>query len=888
MTDSAAPTRAPSLATENRPPRSSLASLLPGPSAGTTTSRRKRADLISIKQQLALVLDNRDHDHDNDANNNVAEQYWHGLTEFVVGKITRHELGQVLERTFTHHSVDRQRAVNLHNALLLSILYNTTRATLPSSSIRHHGFNPRGAKKRNLFTLLGQGGYEGDEETDEQAHRRKQLKRTVLSVGKRERQEIKANANNNDRLLGRRRRGGDEDDLTSTTNLTTTTTTTTTTRETVGTAMRTSRGGQGSLVNEFVPKAYMNRGDEDLSGQLTSTPLTRTNFTQEYNRLIQAPLCCESRALPDADTLTDRMTLIAYEEGMLDGTDGAATATLLSNAVDSYIKQILSSAISLVRGPAPAPQSSLVDARRDRSTFAPAVATRATGTTTTTLAPHPETSSPGTPPPPPPPPVRATTTSQSPKQQQQQCRRRRRNERPLTISDFHALFAIEPALVGPNGSTHSSAVERMYALAPASDSDDESTTASAFEDERDGVAATTKTTGDVAAAAARDANGDTFMTAHQAAAGTLDQATTTTTTNDHDDDKDGDGGDTTASANQSQQQGSSGKMPRLSTASRNRTLSFYGSARPLVDSASAHTTGLASTASSSSLTGAGALGDQVGAGGGGGGEGSASGGGRTKFLLDPTSLHGVPEGHPDVPHVASVSGLPPPLLSSNNHSATQSTTTTNVEPGFNGGPASSSSNVTTYATGSANANHSQQQQQTLSPKSLSLRNSLFPELANPSAAAAATGSNGSVAGGASSHAGGEGDAAARRQGGKNGNGTTTDEADSELDDLVDQVVGDAQKGGSKHSMSTTTTTSGGAGGSGTPSGGGGLKIKLGGATAGTVTPTGASSSNVPTPGGSGGGGTKSAGDNNSKDKDLGRKLWEVVDSVRLLDGVLDP
>lgn len=64
-----------------------------------------------------------------------------------------------------------------------------------------------------------------------------------------------------------------------------------------------------------------------------------------------------------------------------------------------------------------------------------------------------------------------------------------------------------------------------------------------------------------------------------------------------------------------------------------------------------------------------------------------------------------------------------------------------------------------------------------------------------------------------------------------------------------------------------------------------MKIKLGGQTTGTVTPTG-----VATPGGTGagpnqGGAPKSASE---KDKEMGRKLWEVVDSVRLLDGVLDP
>ena len=44
-------------------------------------------------------------------------------------------------------------------------------------------------------------------------------------------------------------------------------------------------------------------------------------------RCLQAPLCCESRSLPDVDTLQDRMSLLAYESGIAEGAD--STVALL-------------------------------------------------------------------------------------------------------------------------------------------------------------------------------------------------------------------------------------------------------------------------------------------------------------------------------------------------------------------------------------------------------------------------------------------------------------------------------------------------------------------------------------------------------------------------------
>lgn len=70
--------------------------------------------------------------------------------------------------------------VQLHNALLLSILYNTTKSTLPSSSHRHLGW-----QKRRKRDASGQKIENGDP-------KKRKLKATIMAIGKFERGEIKS------------------------------------------------------------------------------------------------------------------------------------------------------------------------------------------------------------------------------------------------------------------------------------------------------------------------------------------------------------------------------------------------------------------------------------------------------------------------------------------------------------------------------------------------------------------------------------------------------------------------------------------------------------------------------------------------------------------------
>ncbi|GAA5968640.1 hypothetical protein JCM21900_006410 [Sporobolomyces salmonicolor] len=668
-----------------------LPSLLPSP----LSPPPKRADVVSLKLRLAALLPTH-----------AGQAYWSAFTDFVLGRINRIELGEVLARCFKGES--KADAVKLHNALLLSILYNTTRPYLPPSSIRHTGFLPRG-KKRALHGFTGS-------LTAAQEQKRRKLKESVMSLGRRERGEIKllGSAAQGEAGIAKKGKGVEQEEEER--------------RERarrlgrgegLAGAMGASRAGGAEVETDGVPKGLREREREGVA-----LPPT---LPQDYLRLVQTPLCCESRMLPDAATLQDRMLLLAYEEGMVEGVE-ARTAGLVSGAIDHYLKNMISSVISLVRDPSnlpsavPPPRTSPLSAAPSPSTFAPA----------------------GAPPVPPaaPSPPAADAEEDEPFLRQ-----------PLTIADFHALFAISPGLLGPGGSTHSGAVERMYAVPPMDDSSDEEPGEGGEEPLEDPPAN---------AATAQDEAGDIKTT---------DTAPTKPQT--------------------------AGKGPRLTaTASRARTSSFYGSARPLPPPPAPSST----TAE------------------------------RVKFILDPSSLHGVPEGHPDVPHLLSTpSALQPPLSADPANSA---------GAGAHAPHPSGLGAAPPVGAGGAAAGG-------LSPKSLSLRNSLFPELA-ASASSTLAGRLGTAAAAASGEA---------------GNGTTTDDG-GDSDDHA-------------HTSGAPTPANG--------AGAGGLKIKLGGAMTGTAGGGGAAAlaKGAATGGGAG-------GKPNDKDKEAGRKLWDVVDSVKLLNGVLPP
>lgn len=69
---------------------------------------------------------------------------------------------------------------------------------------------------------------------------------------------------------------------------------------------------------------------------------------QAVARALQAPLCVESKHLPDLDGIKDRMTLLAVENGMPGGVQPQAAAMVLS-ALQSHLQNVATSIITKIR-----------------------------------------------------------------------------------------------------------------------------------------------------------------------------------------------------------------------------------------------------------------------------------------------------------------------------------------------------------------------------------------------------------------------------------------------------------------------------------------------------------------------------------------------------------
>ncbi|GAA6043858.1 hypothetical protein JCM8097_001191 [Rhodosporidiobolus ruineniae] len=697
-----------------------LPALLPSPSSPPP----KRADVVSLKLRLAALLAP-----------GKAQLYWAALGEFMVGRVTRSELDEAMSSAFKGDH--RSEATKLHNALILSILYNTTRPFLPPSSVRHSGFHPRGAKKRGAL------GVAGEDDDAASRKRRRLLKSVVMALGRRERAELKllgAGGNGGATAAASSKKGkpaGDDEER----------------RrqrreqfrisEAVG---GTSMGGASDLEPDGLPRLLKQKERDGV--QLPSS------LAQDYKRLAQTPLCCESRLLPDSETLRDRMLGLAFEDGLIEGVEGRA-ATLLHDAVEHHLTAMIASVISLVRGTLPAVPTPRTTASANNS-----AASTPTPLPSSTFAPAGSAPTPkqALRPPLSPSPTGEQTAPDADVELHERL--------PLTIGDFHALFAISPGLLGqyPNVG----AVERMYAIPPPDDdsSDEESDQEQVAHEQarstlqQDAVRAKRAGEEDTIMLDAPPPNAGPAKPPHPAVASLAGPSSTT-------------------SAGEGVR---AGKQPRLS---RSRASSFYGAKRPVPTSHPSTT----------------------------------DANGKARFVLDPSSLHGVPEGHPDVPHLIAT----PQPLSTAMFSGMAGSSGATPAP-----PAALDAGVPGAASG-------------LSPKSLSLRNALFPELA-------ASGAAGGTSSGAQTPAG----AAAGATGG-DGNGTT-DAGESDTEDEAHAQPGTASAAG------------------------GGLKIKLGSAASGQAGPAGqrASVSGVAGP----------PQTTNERDREAGRKLWEVVDSVGLLDGVL--
>ncbi|KAK9722392.1 hypothetical protein K7432_002696 [Basidiobolus ranarum] len=72
------------------------------------------------------------------------------------------------------------------------------------------------------------------------------------------------------------------------------------------------------------------------------------NYISEVNKGYQAPLCYDSKELPDGEILHERMTTIALEHGLLNGVT-PDSIEVLQYALESHLKTIISNCIYKVR-----------------------------------------------------------------------------------------------------------------------------------------------------------------------------------------------------------------------------------------------------------------------------------------------------------------------------------------------------------------------------------------------------------------------------------------------------------------------------------------------------------------------------------------------------------
>ncbi|KAF9950365.1 hypothetical protein BGZ72_007968 [Mortierella alpina] len=77
-------------------------------------------------------------------------------------------------------------------------------------------------------------------------------------------------------------------------------------------------------------------------------PIAQPGLLTEYNRGAYAPLCFDSKELPDFEAMKDRMTAVAMENGLMAGVQEGAVELML-HALESHIKSIISNCIIKLR-----------------------------------------------------------------------------------------------------------------------------------------------------------------------------------------------------------------------------------------------------------------------------------------------------------------------------------------------------------------------------------------------------------------------------------------------------------------------------------------------------------------------------------------------------------
>ncbi|KAF9106395.1 hypothetical protein BGX27_009185 [Mortierella sp. AM989] len=225
------------------------------------TDKDGRLDVLLLKQQLAEALGEN------------GPSYWQALTDFVSGKLNRQEFD-----FYANLYLSRKNAP-LHNQFILANIHNAQKEAPPPS-------------KGSVGWGKGKKGKDGKLQKEKDPKRRK-IKNQILSLGKSERERIKALKHKN----------------------------------------------SGAIKQKL---------KEHRVSRPMAPAISQQVQLAEYNRGAHAPLCFESKELPDFESMRDRMTAVAMENGLMGGVQEGAVELML-HALESHIKGIISNCIIKLR-----------------------------------------------------------------------------------------------------------------------------------------------------------------------------------------------------------------------------------------------------------------------------------------------------------------------------------------------------------------------------------------------------------------------------------------------------------------------------------------------------------------------------------------------------------
>ncbi|KAN0061203.1 hypothetical protein ACQY0O_006938 [Thecaphora frezii] len=287
-----------------------------------STKRPVRADTLDLKQKLAVALGDN------------GTRYWQTFVQFCKGAISRSEFEELAQKCL------KSEHVHLHNALILGILYNAS-ADVPGPSSSRRGGRNRVRRRLPDGTLVS------DDESDDDQPSKKRLRTLVAGLSKKDRMRLK-NLENAGKL-GANAAGG---------------------------ALGLGWAGAAADMLEKKRKEEEKRkvvedrrkvreiksaiGAKDWKGQALQAAnhveavrgRLSASAQQAVARAMLAPLCVESKQLPDLDGIRDRMTLLAVEAGIPGGVHPQAAAVVLS-ALQDHLQNVASSIITKVRANRP-------------------------------------------------------------------------------------------------------------------------------------------------------------------------------------------------------------------------------------------------------------------------------------------------------------------------------------------------------------------------------------------------------------------------------------------------------------------------------------------------------------------------------------------------------